>query len=329
MGSEEDALISSILNSKTIISKCIICELPTSHSYFRVTVCSTCRLNKCFASGIEIEQSRCSMPTKKMLKTQHKTTSQSMILTVNILSDRLNLSIDQSNHISNLIHCFDRYGPFSVVQQFVLEQNSLPVKLRYKPTALNEFFTSIYLKTEQVLEQNVDYRTLCSHDRSILSHRTIRYVAGFTAIVVLYKTKLLDDTLFYKTSEHLFETDIRTALKCITNYFDDDITFLKLIITVSFFSIDNYTVFTNNDIPKILIDPKSILRIQDTYIELAWKYMMQKHSFEYTVLCFDELVRSLLHYYRIIRKVEVIQAYTDTIHFLISRTKQIVINSDN
>ncbi|CAF0783118.1 unnamed protein product [Adineta ricciae] len=364
MDNEESSLTCSTPQAKPTGSICKICESPASHSYFGAIacsackmffrrnaekdleqfkcaydgkcevnlknrhVCSACRLAKCFASGMEVERIRCSMPMKKIIKTQHRTTTDPPSSVTNLLSDYSTLSSSQWNHISKLIFYHDTYGPLSVVQHFFSEQVALPAKLRYKALALNDFFTSVYLKAEQVLINNEDYRRLSSQDQSTLIHQTLRHAGAFAGIFVSHQTKLLDDTLFYKANESLFGSSTMTSLKFITNSLDDDVVFIKLIVAILFFSPANYTSFTDR-IAQSFIDPQMILSIQNTYIELAWKYMTYKHSFQYAVLCFAELLRSLFHYYRIAVQADIVDTFTTMIHSVINQTKEIVLVSDN
>lgn len=66
------------------------------------------------------------------------------IPTLNLLrADQSTLSVDQWNQISNIVHCFDDYCGFSFVESFVKEQDTLPLKIRFKYTSVSDFFTSV------------------------------------------------------------------------------------------------------------------------------------------------------------------------------------------
>jgi hypothetical protein len=185
----------------------------------------------------------------------------------------------------------------------------------------------ILTKIQQIFVKNGDYLSLSSQDRNTMIHTTVKHATTFGGIVALDQTKLFGDPLFFKSNETLFGLDVMAAAKHVADYLDYDMTFIKLIIAVLSFSPTNYTVFTNTSV-RNLIDIKTILRIQDTYTELAWRYMVYKHSHEHAVTRFSQLIRNIFYLQRAVVGVDTVQEYTDIVNSVVEQTKHIVIISD-
>ena len=171
------------------------------------------------------------------------------------------------------------------------EQNALPIRFRYKLRDVTDMYKSL-LGRIQVFENNRDTLVLCPEDQSTLIHSSVILTSAFGMIFVLQQTKILFDSVFRTSNVRLFGSNSLQFTDQTTYFYDSDITFLKLIMAALSFSTLNYPVFKNT-IPKNLTDIKAVLRIQDAYIELAWKYMVYKHGFEHSVLRFNQLLRCL------------------------------------
>ncbi|CAF5191264.1 unnamed protein product, partial [Rotaria sp. Silwood1] len=60
--------------------------------------------------------------------------------TLNLLqSDQSTLTVDQWNLISNLSHCYNEHSGLSIGENFMCQQNKLPLKLRFKSAPVIEF----------------------------------------------------------------------------------------------------------------------------------------------------------------------------------------------
>ncbi|CAF3417450.1 unnamed protein product, partial [Rotaria sp. Silwood2] len=178
-------------------SKCLFdghCEINTLNRHN----CSYCRLVKCFKSGMQTEMLRSSRTTKNKTRQKTKMTKISTVLvklkdldqihqlpTLNLLqSNQSTLSIDDWNHLSNLTHCYDEYNEFSLVQNFIYEQNNLPPKMRYKLTRINEFFLSFINRSHYFYENNTYFISLCS---IIISIIYLHGSSSIASIIVLFK----------------------------------------------------------------------------------------------------------------------------------------------
>lgn len=180
----------------------------------------------------------------------------------------------------------------------------------------------------QLFQKNEDCLRLASHDRSILIQTIVKHTAGFGAATVLRQMKLYDDPIFFTNNIVLFGSDMMANAKRISDYRDEDLTFIKLIIAVLSFSTVNVTVFTNT-MPNHWIDIKTILHIQDAYIELAWKYMVYKYSYEDAVRRFIRLLQCLFSFQYAITRADTRLEYTNLMDIVVEQMEQtLTITSD-
>ncbi|CAF1205213.1 unnamed protein product [Adineta steineri] len=296
--------------SRSVPSKCNFgdhCEININSR----RACSHCRLAKCFESGMNIEMIRSSWnnETKKKQKEKRTTdstssavsvkpneTNQPQVLpTLNLLqADQSTLTVDQWNHLSNLVHCFDEYSGFSLVQDFINEQNTLPPKFRFKYTSVSKFFTSMMANVQLVFEKNRDLLSLSLHDRTALLRDTVEYTTSVGGAYILRQAHLFDYPAFSESAELIFRPAAVAATKRLIDQLDPDIIFVKIICAVIAFLVSNYTVYSSETVSHNLPDAIKIIRVQDMYTELVWRYLLYKHNPQDAVLCFMNLIRCLL-----------------------------------
>ena len=228
---------------------------------------------------------------------------------------------DQWDLISNLIHRFDENSDYAFVEQFIQEQNSLPLKLRFKNPSIIDFFTSIMTKTQFVFEKSRDILSLSLHDRTTLLRNTVEYTATIGGIFILHQAKLLDDAFFLKSMEMVFQPTIISFIKRINDQFDTDDTFIKIIFTILSFSTIQYTIYSNSSITNFS-NIKQILDIQDTYIELAWRYLLYKYNHEYAVKSFNNFIRSIFTANEGMCIAHEVTWFTQAVHSITQQTEE-------
>jgi len=227
------------------------------------------------------------------------------------------LTIDQSNLFSNLMLCYDEQSGLSLAERFISQQNILPLKLRFKCGSVNEFLSSLFAKAQLLFEKNPDFVSLHSNDRSILLHRQMKYITIISSSFIAQQSHLFDYPAFNKAIETLFGTIILSTNKLLSF----DIPFLKLTLAIISFSSFDYTIYEN--IPtENLINMKQILQIQDTYIELAWRYLIYVQDDKQAIIYFSNLIRCILAVIDNIILIQDKKTFTDMINIIIEQTEQ-------
>jgi hypothetical protein len=204
------------------------------------------------------------------------------------------LNADQQNLLSNLIHRYEEYNALSHIQQFIQKQTSLPIKLRFKVASIDGLFESILSGIiELFFKSNNDFLSLSSHDRSILLRCAMENARSFAAVLVFRQAQLFDQPDISKSIETIYGSIVMNLTKRLLNEVDRDITFVKLGIAMFAFSTTNCASYTNVGLD-YLKNIKDILRIQNMYAEVAWKYLLYKCNHTQAVICFTNFIKSLL-----------------------------------
>jgi len=237
--------------------------------------------------------------------------------TSNLLqADQSILTIDQWNRFSNFMLCYDECSGVSLAERFISQQNILPLKLRFKCRSVNDFLSSIFAKAQLLFEKNPDFFSLYSHDRSILLHRQMKYIIIISLSFIVQQSHLFDYPAFNKAMETLFGTIIIIANKLLCF----DIPFLKLALAIISFSSFDYTIYEN--IPtENLTNIKTILQIQDIYIELAWRYLVYVYDDKQATICFSNLIRCILTVIGNIILLQDEKVFTDMMNVVVQRTE--------
>lgn len=214
------------------------------------------------------------------------------------------------------MNCYDERNGFSLTERFISEQNILPFKLRFKSRPVTEFLSTLFSQVELLFEKNHDFLSLYSHDRSILLHRQLKYVAIISSSFIAQQTHLYEYPAFYKTIETIFETSLINENKF--TLFSFDIPFLKLALAIISFSIFDYTI--NEPLTNI----KTIIQIQHTYTELAWRYLVYTYDDKQAVIYFSNLIRCILTVNDTVILIRDNKNFIDMINFLVQRTEQVL-----
>ncbi len=210
-----------------------------------------------------------------------------------------------------------------MASRYLSKQNDLVPKMRFKLASINDLFGSLLGGAQLLFEKNADFLSLCAHDRSLLLQNTMKQTAGLGVCFTLLNSRLFNDPLFYTNCEIIYgEASLLHAVRAIS-LLDYDIVFVKLILAILIFSTFDYTYYTTNNSTH-LTDVKTVLRIQDRYVELTWRYLLYRYDHHRAVICFSNLTRSLfLLNYSIVAVVEV-QQYNTMIDSLVKQTEEIL-----
>lgn len=219
------------------------------------------------------------------------------------------------------MHCFDNYSGLPFIQQFINDQSSLPPKFRFRLPSVNNFFSGMLCNVQLVFERNRDYLTLSISDRTTLLQHTVEYTTGIGAAVVLRQAQLYDRPAFLESAKQIFRPAAVTLVRRLIDQLDPDIALMKMICAIVAFLVSNYTVYQSTSFSE-LSGLKAILRIQDMYTELVWRYLVYKHTHRDAVLCFSNLIRCLFLVNDSVVEAHEGQQYTDLMDTVVETTEQ-------
>ena len=211
-----------------------------------------------------------------------------------------------------------------MADRFVREQNALPIKARFKITGVGQMVTSMMGGAGLLFEKNADFLSLSSPDRSLLLHSKFKYVGSLGAGCIMRAMGLYDNAAFCSAAEVIFGSETLAASKRTSDLIDLDIIFVKLTLAIVLFSTLDYTVYMNT-VPVNLQNLQAVLRIQDTYTELAWRYLIYKYDFSYAVRCFSKIIRCIFNLNDALVEVAARAEYKILVDGLIKQTEQVFV----
>ncbi len=236
-------------------------------------------------------------------------------------SDQSALTNNQWSLLSNLSHCYDDHSGLSIGEQFMTEQYLLPPKLRFKSTLMIEFIQRTLHESQLLYKNNRDFLALSADDRSILLHNTLKHIGSLSSNFIIYKVRLMDCPTYFDAIGSISHPRIIDCAKHVATRLDFDMIIMKLFLAILSFSTSSYTVYSNSP-PVNLSNIKSVLHIQNTYIELLWQYLLYKYNFKQAVECLSELIRCFFAIHAAAVVTHDIQWLTETIHSLVQQTEQ-------
>ena len=203
------------------------------------------------------------------------------------------MTIEQWNLLSNLIHCYDEYCGHLFVKRYIEEQNTLPAKFRHRNSSVKHLMTSIVHNIQHVFEKNRDFLSLSSISRTNLLRTTTQYNLSFGGVFMTGQHRLLDNELLCNSMELIFVPSSVASTKWIITQLDPDETFVKLVLAIVACSTTHSIVHVESRASN-LIDTKTILSVENIYVELVWRYLLYRYNHREAVKRFSNIVRCLI-----------------------------------
>ena len=200
------------------------------------------------------------------------------------------------------------------------EQNILPIKARYKSASVGEFIQSVVHRAQSLFEKNQDFLRLSPHDRSSLLRTKASYVACLSFHLILREVHLMEHPIFLQSLTLLFGPTATQLGERISSQVDCDPIITKLILAIVSFSTITFAIY-NHEHSGNLTNMKNILRIQETYTELLWRYLLYKYNHQHAVIRFANMIRCLFSVQDAVASVIEAQYVSDIIASLVRQTE--------
>ncbi len=231
---------------------------------------------------------------------------------------------DQWTLLSNLIHSYDEHNALRVVKDFMKELESLPPKLRFKIDSKKvvEITTVFYQATEPFILSNHDFASLPLHDRSIVLRDVVDNVSCLGGGFLLRQSELITNLAFRQGLENTYGTIPYNLTLTTISLLDQDINLVKLTLSLFAFSTNSCTLFNENMTSRYITDNQALLRIQNMYAELIWKYLLYKYTFNQAVVRFSQLVKCIIAALSVKTHLQAVTHHTDVIDSLIQKIEE-------
>jgi hypothetical protein len=226
--------------------------------------------------------------------------------------------------LSNLIHSYDEYNALPIAKDYMKELDSLHPKLRFKIDSRKvvEIITIVYQATELFIQSNHDFTSLSLNDRSIALRGAVDNVSCLSGCFLLHQSGLITNLAFRQGLEKTYGTVPYNLTLTAISLLDQDINLVKLSLSLFAFCVNNCTLFDENNLFIYITDNQALLRIQNIYAELIWKYLIYKYTFHQAVVRFNYLVRCFVVEVTIRSHLQTVRNHTDAVDSLIQKIEQ-------
>jgi hypothetical protein len=155
-----------------------------------------------------------------------------------LLNDQSLLNHEQWCRISNVINVYDTKSPVDHIRFLLSSQSKHPMKLRLKMAKTNilEIIISMYQAILPFVETLPEFQTMQIYDRCELIERNLSCVGGFNGIIVFRDAEVTLSTAFKNGFPSIYGSTIVDDSITIARRTDNDVTLIKLLIPVLFFS---------------------------------------------------------------------------------------------
>lgn len=153
---------------------------------------------------------------------------------------------------------------------------------------------------------------------------SIRTVTGLNSALVGYTAKVFEILVCCDIIDLIYGRGGPDACYIAGTRIDPDMISFKLTLSALMFSTFTCIEY-NPDVPIILDHVSEAIRIHDSYVELAWRYMTCKYDHERAVRSFSNLTLSLLALHRAMTHVAHVSEYNSMVDDLVRGIARMVI----
>ncbi|CAF1107387.1 unnamed protein product [Rotaria sordida] len=281
--------------------------------------CRYCRFKKCLSVGLDKDlvrgpyshQDRARKKRKQKKSTDisdEKTLSLPVVIpTRNLLNnDRSLLTTNQWGLLSNVIHAYDDKSPVSTIRSTMTLQAAYPVKMRFKMAmdCFKHMTGSMYLSAGPFIKTMPEFVNMSIDDQGVLVERNIRSMSGVSGILVMREADVCTNPYYHNASVAIYgHQRIHQAMRIIAQT-DNDGTLIKLMIPILALSTCSDILDTVvDDMTNITATPGgtrffsntlSLLKAQNIYVEMMFKYMLYRYGYNEASLRFSNLIKNCL-----------------------------------
>ena len=236
-------------------------------------------------------------------------------------SDQSTLTVDQWNLLSNLSHCYDENAGLAMGGNYMSEQNNLLFNLRFQSSSIKPLYQLMLDATQSLYSKNRDFLSLSTEDRSILLHSTLTHTGGISSNFICHQIQLLSYSAYYDAVAIIASPTISSIARRFASRLNFDMNVMKLFLAILSFSTFRCVAFPSTSSAN-LSNVQEVLRIQDRYIELTWRYLLYTYNHEQAVKCFSDFIRCIFVTNEALIEAQEIQWFTSTIDSIVERTEQ-------
>ncbi|CAF3872092.1 unnamed protein product [Rotaria sp. Silwood1] len=304
-GSDQATTTKIIQNIFCVLLLISFCQFKNNCNITKTTrnYCSSCRLKKCFALGMDPKLIRTVPATGNVSKNiQHIQTIENKQIKLPtplplglLRNDRSTLTTNEWTLLSNFLHLYDEQNHSIRIQYSLNELSSLPPKLRSKPLQLMKLLRELYTNVGPLIEHTPDFYTLHVHVRQILIKQNLFITGLMGALFACREINIFQNMTAINVSNLFF--GFQFMIECRQNIarYDPNGNLIKILIFILAYSSNCSVVKYHNQVDiSFMSSSINLVHIQNLYVTILWKYLVYLYGFKEAVLRFTQLVKNVV-----------------------------------
>lgn len=244
-------------------------------------------------------------------------------------SDVSTLNTDQWTLLSNLIQVYQESQLVAIAQR--LTQTHLNCTDRSSMDMIHgklieEWGMSVYETTSRYLRLNDDLCQLPSDDRSIIVRTATANISCMGSTLITRNYPLYHIDIFTRTITNVYGEEVINKHRWSMKFMDSDMVLLKLALSLFAFSEINYSFSPN--LSKGTTNVLNIVKVQNRYAEVTWKYLLYRYDYCQAVRRFVNLTSWFIATAHYIGEMQNLSLQADNINSLVEETELKLVSDD-
>lgn len=172
------------------------------------------------------------------------------------------------------------------------------MKMRIKQTLAFDLIQQCSTAIQRLVNKSSYFRSLADNVRQLLFRRNSFWMMFFKSVLVSRQFNYLIDPNFALSFAGIYGSKFLEKVDHLFKQMDSDETIHKIMIFIIILST-NTSIVTFN--PSHHIESTVVLsyvvRIQDIYVTVLWKYLINQYGFRQAVLRYSSLIKTLINGY--------------------------------
>ena len=204
------------------------------------------------------------------------------------------LSINQRTLVSDILRIYHQSNAIPIVRNLLAKQVSSLPKLRFKSKFTLEIIHQFWLSSSS-------FTTFLSHVLIEESYRdqfmqtnfhTLTYLNG---LFIGRQTSLLHHQTHSMNFQRIFSEDfLLITHRLISQLESNDILWILFLVVLAFSTRLSIVSFMHIEERKMEIDPLELNRYENLFLDLLWKYMLDRYDFFECINRFSRMVKIVL-----------------------------------
>ena len=213
-------------------------------------------------------------------------------------NNSVTLTHDEWNLLSNVLSAYDEQNLVQKTENAIKTQLSLPPKLRSKQMHTLNLLGLFYSSINSFLERSPFFNALSPDLRRLMIENNLNGTGALNLLYTAAQAKLFDHLYLIVNCDRIYGSDYVQENQRLVARLDNNGTLIKLMLMILSFASNSSPLIYQQSRNSTTHSSESIsialLRIQNIFITMMWKYLVYQYGFHDAVKRFDHLVKNYL-----------------------------------